>query len=699
MVKKGKPSQRKKDEAVPSKTSLPLNLSDIEEDEDCGILQDFSSRISPFVITNNFSSGSHSVTFPALSVMPPQVLFFSAEDCIRKCRGGRKMTEYEKTLHKKANILMMTLFSRSSFMSTRWAPFLSGNGSRKKDLGSDIPPSLAHSHHHPNCPCNAGCSGVGFGARLYSHMLHMKNRLMTCSQYIADGDTNKTYDERLANYWASLDLQSRISLVAEEMEQLKTLIFWNGRSNTNNNKSSSPTFHTMCSCSMCSYRRVSIKDLVEQVHRAFWEEMSRFVSRHPWGQEEDESFARVRRPLYRNIAILCHSLLRARSRPVIDLISEFAGLKFNDNPPYKQAQSPGRGSSSSDSSDFETESDSHEEGLSCTCEGVFIEDLDPYGFDNDGLDPEDIDPFLDTLDYSDDEVMLDSLNDLETPIDTAFFVTPVVTAASLSNEQDEKLINEGRELFIFFASELFHHRLVLGYLQKATFDRQTRLLMEEEESEKLNKEKELSKQQAKKRKKERQKLLKLQKQEPEKSLDQPTPESNENEDQLKVDEPFLRPIDSEQIRSEFENEEITEKVVDTSEDSEDDQNLSSIANTNTSFSVSDIEGDLLKSKIEGENVKSTQEATFNDEFGLENLNPPEILSCNELENEVIRESVREIEKDEINNLFKRLEQELKLLQLFVDTETTPPGFELSKTIPPINEVSSSLPTFWWQDGN
>ena len=245
MGKKNKSYQKKKEnrESVPLSDSLPVSFSEMGE-EDSNIFQDFSARVSPFIISKGFQSGSggHSVSFPALSIMPPQVLFYSSDECVRQCRGGRKMTEYEKTLHRKVNILMMTLFSRSSFMSTRWAPFLPDGGFKKKDINFDIPSPLTHSHHHPSCPCNTGSNG-GFGARLYSHMLHMKNRLMTCPQYIADGDSKKSYDERLAGYWAGLDSQTRVSLVLEEMDQLKSLIFLDGRSNSSNSKSP-PTFPT-----------------------------------------------------------------------------------------------------------------------------------------------------------------------------------------------------------------------------------------------------------------------------------------------------------------------------------------------------------------------------------------------------------------------------------------------------------------------
>src|SRR4051794_5861275 len=119
MGKKNKSSQRKKEEKEEEKpsNSLPINLSEMGEEEDCNLFQDFSARVSPFIISKGFHSGSggHSMPFPALSIMPPQVLFYSADECVRQCRGGRKMSEYEKTLHRKVNILMMTLFSRSSF--------------------------------------------------------------------------------------------------------------------------------------------------------------------------------------------------------------------------------------------------------------------------------------------------------------------------------------------------------------------------------------------------------------------------------------------------------------------------------------------------------------------------------------------------------------------------------------------------------
>ena len=475
---------------------------------------------------------------------------------------------------------------------------------------------------------------------------------------------------------------------------------------------------------MCSYRRVGIKDLVEQVHRAFWEELSRYVA----GQvakvpEEDESHSRTRKSLYRNIAIMCQSLLQARSRPVIDIISEFAGLKFNDNPPFKQPH-PQERSDSGENSEYETENDSHDDNLSCTCEGVFIEDLDPYGFDNEGLESDDIDPFLDTLDYSDDEVMLDSMNDLETPIDDAFFISPIITAASLSKEQDEELISEGRDLFKFFASELFHHRLVLGYLQKATFDRQTRLLMEEEESEKLTKEREVSKQQAKKRKKERQKLLKQQKQEPEQPQAEQNLEQNNSTENLSFDETegeedqkvifhddfdaaLQDNSDAESLNDLQTNEVPTmigESPIKVIVSPEDVHRMSlSQASAINSLAVSDIEEELLKNRITIDcDEGNSREISYKEPIVQSDRSEfSKVISCNELENEVIGGFVKEIEEDEINNLFQRLEQELKLLQSFVDSETTPPGFELNKMLPPVNEIVSStfIPTFWWQDNN
>lgn len=708
------------------------NAEHFSDDNEEELFQDFSSCVSPFIFSNKNISNSP-VALPALSVMPPQVLFYSPEECLRQCRGGRKIDEYEKTLHRKVNLLMMTLFARSSFLSTRWAPFLpdnifgiGGNGKRKELFDFN----LNNSHnHHSNCPCNGNVAQIGFGARLYSHMLQMKNRLMTNPQYIAEGDIVKPYDERLSGYWANLDPSTRISLVMEEIEQLKSLIVWDNNhpdhSSGGSKDKPTPSFRIWCTCSFCLNRKVGIKDLVEQIHRAFLEEMSRYVAgltaKLP---EEDEVYSRTKKSLYRNLAIVCQSILVARSRPPLDIINEFVGLKFNDYLPYKHkstsnhnrnAHCNNKGKSTQGEEDF-TDDDS--DNVSCNCDGVFIEDLDPFGFEPPNINfdeaGEDDNPFLDTMDYSDDEGMLESMNGTEIPLDEGFFISPVVTSASLSKEQDEALISEGRELFKYFASELFHHRLVLGYLQKATLDRQNKLLLEEEESEKLSKEKELAKQEAKRRKKEKQKLQKTLK------------SNNNNINEYIIDEPDIKERSTiefkEQELLELERQTSTQDMIQSKENLDKEPNVEL---NETLFIVEEIKEDLNKdSDKEDLKYSDKEDLKHSDKENLKHsdntvdslfkngsiINEPmannNALSVSDIEEELLMTRDHKDHNDKNDEilldidediLFKRLEQELKLLQSFVDNDPIPPGFE-SKMCPPINEsINKFLPSFWWDN--
>lgn len=677
---------KKKTAAAQKKKESSLNqLTKQQEREDEGeeFLEDFTTSVSPFLFSSGAAPTNLSV-FPALNVMPPQVLFYTPEECMRQCRGGRKMVERDKVMHKKVNLLMMTLFARSSFMSTRWAPFLSagGNGGVNGKRGNKNDPfgDLGHSHHHPNCPCNGGNGPyMGFGARLYAHMLNMKNRLMTSPQYIADGDADKPYDERLANFWHQLDGTSRAALVNEEMQQLKSLLAWDSQ-----HESSIPMFRTWCTCTVCLHRRVGIKDLVEQLHRAFWEELVRFstVSK-PLVADEDHAQSRSRRSLYRNLAIMCRSLLQARSRPVLDVINEYAGLKFNDHPPYYHVLHTGNEMEKSDSEDEYETDDSENDNCSCCCDGVFIEDLDPYGFENEPEeDMEDgADPFLDTLDYSDDEEMLESTNDLDVPMEEAHFITPVITAASLSKAEEQKLVEEGAKLFRLFASELFHHRLVLGYLQKATLDRQMRLLAEEEEEERKQKERDAAKQEAKRKKKERQRQSK----QLINSQDDTNVDINEQTDHASLEEINTKRDDEqkENIDPELEITQLQEERIKYDE-------LAEI------LSASDLERDLLLKYSpeaygeQGENEDEEYEALYEQVFSKN------AILANDLESELIANDIGNSmipleEDDEVDNLFKRLDQELKLLQSFVEVDpVVPPGFE-TKVIKPPNEAMA----YWW----
>jgi hypothetical protein len=511
---------------------------------------DFCATVSPFLAaTQSGQAGAAVHKLPALAVVPPPVLFASPAECQNLCQGGRKLTDKERGCHTKVNVLMMTLFARSAFMSTRWAPFLPDNvlhshPSSASSYHSSSSPSNAQHRHHPSCPC-----GHNSGARLYAHMLVMKNRLMTSSDYIAEGDESRPYDERLANYWASLEHPERCALVEEELKQLKKIMALDSTALGSDN-SEQPAFRSWCQCLMCQHRRVSLKDLVEQLHRAFWEELTRYLAMsHQRMTDDGPQFLRTRKSLYRNLTIACRSLLQARSRPVFDIVSELAEYKVNDLPDVfspKLRKLP-------DGLTFEADPSTFSDGG----DGIFIDGLDDSLFsegddgeddDGDGVGGGDFDVFADSLDYSDDEALVEALgNDLEFPFDEACLITqPVVTAARLSAQEDEEYVREGKELFRFFASELFHHRLVLGYLQKATMQRQLRLLEEEDALERQQ----VARQEAKKRKRERQKLQRLAKLQQKAAFTTPSPSVTNEEESDGPEDQRVRDSHFEEIESE-----------------------------------------------------------------------------------------------------------------------------------------------------
>lgn len=318
--------------------------------------------------------------------------------------------------------------------------------------------------------------------------------------------------EVLGAYWLGLSKEERLRLVRDEAAGL-------AKGWVNARK-------TWCMCKYCKHRRLRLNDIFEHVYRAYHDELfdleARLQGLEPPVKTPHQ--LKVRRLLYRALAVVAEDILNTRSRLMLEAVNRLGRAFHPDSCRHRPAHRRDKKAHRCHCPDCDLYYDGVDEDArpgdqAAADDDYYTEDDEEYDEDEysdyDDLDIEEDGDFYEDFNYGEDDAYIQAEGD--TAVDEAqlpstlpaFYDMDLMWTNGSGNSararQGGSEPTDGQVLFDALIAQIFQFHLVPAYLEHQALEKQRELIQEEEDAERARAEKDTLKLQAKKDKKERQK--------------------------------------------------------------------------------------------------------------------------------------------------------------------------------------------------